>query len=381
MYREKIRGFTVESCRYRTRVRSERGEEFANCELVNQVTGLSDVSARPVPLSACQACCESFRPSPELMNPVTASLAVLAALHDGKRRGLSDHDIMRAEAIRNRAINHLDCLHAESTVDPIAAGTATGAIAPLDRIVPPPGRSGKSAVRQWAVGVRTAPRRCATLERCLDSLMHAGWRDIHLFIDGGSIPDRFHHLPGTYRDLAVGAWPSFFLALGEMLMRCPHADAIMLIEDDSLFHPGDDLRLFLEAMLWPGEQPCLVSLYCPAQYTRAEPGWGSFNGRWDCGSLAFIFPPCLAKRFLMDEQVIEHRWNREGTGLMFVDDVIGVWAERSDVPIWYPTPSLVQHIGETSTIGSFESRASGVRRAAWFSGDSQAVDRPSAPNQ
>ena len=41
---------------------------------------------------------------------------------------------------------------------------------------------------------------------------------------------------------------------------------------------------------------------------------------------------------------------------MFVDDVIGMWAERSDVPIWYPTPSLVQHIGETSTIGSFELR-------------------------
>ena len=171
MYREKIRGFTVESCRYRTRVRSERGEEFANCELVNQVTGLSDGSVRPVPLSACQACCESFRPSPELMNPVTASLAVLAALQDGKRRGLSDLDIIRAEAIRNCAINHLDCLHAESTVDPIAAGAATGAIAPLDRIVPPPGRSGKSAVRQWAVGVRTAPRRCdaGTMPRLVDA--------------------------------------------------------------------------------------------------------------------------------------------------------------------------------------------------------------------
>ena len=266
MYREKIRGFTVESCRYRTRVRSERGEEFANCELVNQVTGLSDGSA-PVPLSACQACCESFRPSPQLMNPVTASLAVLAALHDGKRRGLSDLDIMRAEAIRNsrHQSSRLSARGIDCRSDCRWRCDGHDCSSGSDRAAAGPIREKRgTAVGCWC---ENGAARCATLERCLDSLMHAGWRDIHLFIDGGSIPDRFHHLPGTYRDLAVGAWPSFFLALGEMLMRCPHADAIMLIEDDSLFHPGDDLRLYLEEMLWPGEQPCLISLYCPAHYT------------------------------------------------------------------------------------------------------------------
>jgi hypothetical protein len=65
--------------------------------------------------------------------------------------------------------------------------------------------------------------------------------------------------------------------MSELLMRRPDADVVMILEDDSLFHPGDDVRSYLESMLWPGELPCLLSLYCPAPYTRAEPGWGPLN--------------------------------------------------------------------------------------------------------
>jgi hypothetical protein len=64
--------------------------------------------------------------------------------------------------------------------------------------------------------------------------------------------------------------------------------------------------------------------------------------------------------------VIEHR--RTDRGLRFIDDVIGEWAERNLVPIWYPTPSLVQHIGETSTVWPGVP-AAGFRRADFFAGD------------
>src|SRR5579863_2531042 len=148
MYREKIKAFTVETCQYRKRVRRERGREFASCELVNQLTGVPDEAAHPVPRSACQACCQSFRPSQSLMNPVTASLAVLVAMEDGKRRGVSDRDIINSDSLRRRAINHLDYLYAESIVDPVADPSGKGAIPPLGHIVPPPRRSGQSAVRQ-----------------------------------------------------------------------------------------------------------------------------------------------------------------------------------------------------------------------------------------
>jgi hypothetical protein len=83
---------------------------------------------------------------------------------------------------------------------------------------------------------------------------------------------------------------------------------------------------------------------------------------------------------LIDRDVFVHRWNPDGTGLVCTDDVIGLWAERSGIPIWYPTPSLVQHSGETSTLWSFDSRATGVRKAAWFAGDVSVAQRPSSPS-
>jgi hypothetical protein len=45
-----------------------------------------------------------------------------------------------------------------------------------------------------------------------------------------------------------------------------------------------------------------------------------------------------------------HRWNPKHKGLANLDALIGQWAERSRVPIFFPTPSLVQHIGHVSTL-------------------------------
>lgn len=50
-----------------------------------------------------------------------------------------------------------------------------------------------------------------------------------------------------------------------------------------------------------------------------------------------------------------------------IDVAIGQWAESVGTGVWYPWPSLVQHVGQTSTIlpGSIN-RATGRRRASHY---------------
>jgi hypothetical protein len=109
-------------------------------------------------------------------------------------------------------------------------------------------------------------------------------------------------------------------------------------------------------------------LYCSSVYTREAPGWYVHDGLWVWGALAFVFPHELARRFLIDERVIDHRRDRLKDGLANIDLVIGDWAARQKVSVWYPTPSLVQHIGESSTIWP-NSGVAGPRRADQFAGD------------
>jgi hypothetical protein len=219
------------------------------------------------------------------------------------------------------------------------------------------------------VGVTTAPRGLATLDWSLDSLARAGWESVHIFEDTPvALSERAARMPVTTRGTRVGAWPNYYLSMAELLLHAPEADAFLLAQDDALFFSQDDLRSYLERILWPGQSSALVSLYCSAAYTRPEAGWHRHEGQWVWGALAFVFPRELAKRFLTDPIVMEHRWSGADQGLTRIDVAIGSWAERHSIPIYYPSPSLVQHIGDVSTLWPAE-RATGNRRADRFAGD------------
>jgi hypothetical protein len=362
---------TVESCRYRSDVAADGSS--AGCGLLRELTGVDSPRCR-VPREACEACCRSFAPTLEALNPVTASLLYAAASELD--------DAARQSALKARALGAMSWASPRALGDgPIGGSTpaphngAAGApLTPLRDRLPPPHRSGLARVATWAVGVTTAPRREPTLDRCLASLAHAGWTRPHVFIDAPvELSPRAAALPQTYRDIRIGAWPSYALALHELLLREPRADAFLLVQDDSLFYGDEPLRPYLESeVLWPdrGDDrgPGIVSLYCSAAYTKPRPGWHAIRELWGWGALAFIFPNHLAREFLLDRSVFDHRWTGRSHGLAHIDVVIGRWALRRGITIWYPSPSLVQHIGETSALWSL-SRAVGERRASWFAGD------------
>ncbi len=230
-----------------------------------------------------------------------------------------------------------------------------------------PPRCGRGArVKRWAVGVTTAPRAQPTLGDCLTSLASAGWTDSRLFVDGPvDVPEPFLALPRTERTPRIGAWPSYYLALAELLMREPRADAFLLVQDDVVFAPGFDVRSYLEEAFWPGKKPAIVSLLCPRPYTQTEPGWYPLKEDWIWGAQAFVFSPLAARAFLADMSVVCHRDSRDRNPTADIDWCVGQWASRHKQPIFYPTPSLVQHVGQISSLWTGR-RAWGRRRASWL---------------
>src|SRR5262249_10916329 len=169
---------------------------------------------------------------------------------------------------------------------------------PLAELLPFPPRRGP-AVRTWAVGVRSAPRNVPTLEWTIDSIVRAGWEFPRIFED---LPTpraaRHANCPISTRDPGIGAFPNFHLGMCEPVLRHPDADAYLMVEDDVIFYDRQNLREYLEQVLWPSDPPGLISLFCSSAYSRPDPGWYRKEGRWRWGSQVFVFPKEAARAFV-----------------------------------------------------------------------------------
>ncbi len=220
----------------------------------------------------------------------------------------------------------------------------------------------------WSVGITTAPRQRATLPETIKSLALAGWDRPRLFCEPDvTIPPQFRQLPASVRDERLGAFPNWFLALSELLMRYPQADAFLLCQDDVSFCRG--IRTYLERVLWPADAIGVVSLFCPSYYGRGKPyGFHREDRGWDtCGAQAYVFPRVSAEVFLTTPQVLAHRRQGPRGGEVNIDSVVGAWCRKVALPYFVHVPSLAQHVGSSSTLypgaGTF-----GNRRAADFQG-------------
>ena len=344
----------------------------AICRLLEQILQ-SDSHLATVSRDACRACCASFPPTRDDLNPVVASLlyGITADL-------LGHSDPLDAEADRLKQLHEWAeqslpiVLPEEDETGPSIprqiVPDSSVTIADIAAALPPPLTTHGPPVSTWAVGVTTAPRRQPTLDKCLESLIAAGWNRPRLFIDGEvAIPEEYGRLPSTHRHPSIGAWPNYYLTLSELLEIEPSADAYLIVQDDVLFPAYTNTRAYVDSVLWPGTGPGLVSLYCCADYTAPELGWSPWDDTWEYGALAFVFTRELATSFLADEQVRNYENRSAGERKAGIDTVIGDWARRLGIPVFRPTPSLVQHIGHVSAIWD-TSRAVGLRRAGTFLG-------------
>lgn len=338
--------------------------ETAYCRLVQELSGVRDTTLSAVSRAACEACCRTFIPSADEFNPVVAGLLYQLSVQVLARGGVPGCDVQQAGDLRQLAESNLPWEADASSPGEFAEAPS----AALAQLIPTPAIRCGPAIRNWSVGVTTAPRQSPTLERCLASLSHAGWQTPRVFVDGElTVPTAWSHLPRTNREPQIGAWPNYYLALAELLMRDPAADAYLVVQDDALFCSDPCTREYLEQVFWPGESAGIASLFCSRADTQPVAGWYQYPGAWSWCALAFVFSRAAAQRFLADLDVVRHRESRRKNGLAHISWCIGQWAVRSQVPVYFPTPSLVQHIGEVSTLWS-GARVWGNRRAGWFAG-------------
>lgn len=338
------------------------------CVLLQRLSGLENLDDASVSYAACQACCDNFPPTLDDPNPIVGSLMLSVARRSEQLGGLPGCDTEQAKALRRKAIRQLPSLlpnETESTSSLEHASDVPSHAPPIAEILPAPTHQSNTRINQWAVGITTAGRRQSTVERCIDSVMQAGWEDIRLFVDAdGHVPTQYVDLPTTKHDAQLGAWPNYHLALLELYQRNPRADAYMIVQDDVVVYPRPELRPHLEAVLWPETDICVISLFCSQLYAKDTWGWHRYHKRWQWGAQAFIFSATALRRFLANNMTVDHcLWSDRG-----IDTVIGVWAKQNAVPIYYPTPSLVQHVGHVSTLWD-TSRIVGGRRADPYIGD------------
>lgn len=204
------------------------------------------------------------------------------------------------------------------------------------------------SVRNWSVGVTTAPRKEPTLARCLSTLAAAGWPECIVFAE----PDSdLRGLPeGTElvtRNRTLGAWPNWLLGLSEMFLRDPRADAYFIVQDDTIF--CQQIRELLEAVLWPDPATGLVSVYSAAPCCHNEVGFHRVKSEM-LGALSVILPNVSVRLLLADFHVVSHRMSPMHDGTKYIDVVVGDWCGRSRRPAYFFSPSLAQHIGDHSTL-------------------------------
>ena len=206
-------------------------------------------------------------------------------------------------------------------------------------------------INHWSVGITTAPRTQPTLKETIDSLRRAGWQQLQLFAEPDvAMPENDPDLIISERPLRLGAFPNWYLSLTEMMLRNPKAEAYLICQDDVLF--AQNSRDYLERHLWPAAEIGVVSIYCPSHYQQNQtPGFVREDRGWSSwGALAYIFSNPSARLLLSDVAVLSHRGFGPADGMKQIDAVVGLWCERQQLPYYVHSPSLAQHVGETSTI-------------------------------
>jgi hypothetical protein len=208
-----------------------------------------------------------------------------------------------------------------------------------------------NAYTRWAVGVTAARRTTDLLSSTLGSLINAGWENPIVFYDGS--PDIALNVELVSRTKSIGAFPNFYSAASELLMRFPHAQAYLLAQDDILL--AKNTRFFLEECSVP-EDACVLKLFTHDACQAENYSWSRLRTRNDMkGAQAYVFSHKSLIQFLTSDEPINHR-SGDYRPDNAIDNVVAYWArdlERSQRKYQYVyTPSLVQHTGTNhSTLG------------------------------
>jgi hypothetical protein len=166
-----------------------------------------------------------------------------------------------------------------------------------------------------------------------------------------------------------------------------------MLEDDALLCLG--ARAYLEYALPKLGSFGSFSLYTPSKYynpKRSRCFHNECKGKLTWSTVTVVMPHSSVLSFFSDDNVQKHRfsdifhvkegfWNLKasyGMGRTSVTDcvgntvkdaVLGQWAERHQLPMYYHTPALAEHIGIVSTLTEDTSTPENGRMTKDFVGE------------
>jgi hypothetical protein len=210
------------------------------------------------------------------------------------------------------------------------------------------------------------------------SLRDAGFYEtVHVFAEPGTFELRLDDDPGTFvqrpsdeRTLvhdnvtARGCFGNWKFALEHLLVHTV-SPWLMVLQDDAIWAPdavtilrakAHDRRNARMGFLSPYTSPVLVTEEFTDGWNECRAGWGFW------GALALCMQRAAAEELLQHSRFANHATTRQ------VDAVVAASMLDLERPSFVHVPSLVDHIGTTSTIGRDEDSAEGRRGYRFGSG-------------
>jgi hypothetical protein len=208
------------------------------------------------------------------------------------------------------------------------------------------------------IAITTACREQPTLLRTLDSLSSSGWSNQLIFAEPNANTEGCK-APVRRRKVLFGAWRNWLTALTE-LRAARKQDWYGVIQDDVIFCRGTyDYIRGLENL--PGDLG-LISLFTPPVYSKSKPWTRVDDGCTLFDAQCFFFPAHCVDSLIACQELWQLPGNKQ------IDNRVGLWLKMYGLAAYYHSPSLCQHIGETSTLWP-EAKIVGDRMATDFIGE------------
>ena len=209
---------------------------------------------------------------------------------------------------------------------------------------------------KWSYGVTTVPERFEVLlPATLSALERAGFPEPRLFVDCKehsrwshirSFPEWMDKYEVTVRTPRIRTAGNWLLTALELYIRCPNADRYAIFQDDLTTY--DNLREYLEKTPYPDKG--YQNLYLFPENERNRTGWYRSNQK-GLGAVGLVFSNEAIRVLLTSRHFIERPKSAQ-RGHKAVDGGIVTAMTKAGWSEYVHSPSLIQHIGEFSTMGN-----------------------------
>lgn len=208
----------------------------------------------------------------------------------------------------------------------------------------------------WQYGITTVPERRKTyLPRAIASLKNAGFLEPRLFVDGDEDISSWKQefgLPITCRYPRVKCRANWVLSITELYFRNRMANMFALFQDDMV--ACKDLKKYLDGVKYPATGYWnLFTMSPPHQLELPNTfGWHPSNQKGK-GAVALVFSRDAVMTLLTQKHLVDN-FQDNHLGDVNVDGGIVTAFKKAGWTEYVHNPSLVEHIGEKSTIGHKE---------------------------